>query len=84
MQREKNKFELAQTEVTNQIQSQLDAAMKQIRNIVQKSEDMEEELKKSQKTYDGKNYLLYGNYDHLIKFSIRSFEAGIRKKIEGI
>lgn len=55
MQREKNKFEVAQTEVTNKIQSQLDAAMKQIRNLSQKSEDIEEELKKSQKSCDGKN-----------------------------
>ncbi len=55
MQREKDKFELAQTEITNQIQSQLDAALKQIRNLVQKREDMEEELKKSQKSCEGNN-----------------------------
>lgn len=53
MQREKDKFEVAQTEKTNQIQSQLDAALKQIRNLVQKGEDMEEELKKSQKSLEG-------------------------------
>ncbi len=69
MQREKNKFEVAQTEVTNKIQSQLDAAMKQIRNLSQKSEDIEEELKKSQKSCDGKNLdihsiFLYRNYDN--------------------
>lgn len=55
MQREKDKFEVAQTEKTNQIQSQLDAALKQIRNLVQKGEDMEEELKKSQKSLEGNN-----------------------------
>lgn len=53
MQREKDKFELAQTEATNQIQSQLDSAMKQIRNLIQKNEDLDEELKKSQKTCEG-------------------------------
>jgi plasmid maintenance system killer protein len=55
LQREKDKFEVAQTEKTNQIQSQLDAALKQIRNLVQKGEDMEEELKKSQKSLEGNN-----------------------------
>ncbi|XP_057368032.1 LOW QUALITY PROTEIN: uncharacterized protein LOC130689033 [Daphnia carinata] len=53
MQREKDKFELAQTEATNQIQAQLDSAMKQIRNLIQKNEDLDEELKKSQKTCEG-------------------------------
>jgi hypothetical protein len=55
LQREKDKFEVAQTEKTNQIQSQLDAALKQIRNFVQKGEDMEEELKKSHKSLEGNN-----------------------------
>lgn len=53
MQREKDKFELAQTEATNHIQSQLDSAMKQIRNLVQQNEDLDEELKKSQKSCEG-------------------------------
>ncbi|KAI9563094.1 hypothetical protein GHT06_010551 [Daphnia sinensis] len=53
MQREKDKFEIAQTELTNQIQAQLDTAMKQIRNLIQKNEDLDEELKKSQKTCEG-------------------------------
>lgn len=55
MQREKEEFERAQTEAAAQIQSQLDAAMKQIRNLVQRSEDMDEELKESKKSCDGDN-----------------------------
>ena len=54
MQKEKDDFEHTQTEATKQIQSQLDAAMKQIRNLIQKSEDMDEELKESKKSCEGK------------------------------
>lgn len=47
---EKERFEKSQTEANSQLQSQLDAAMKQIRNLVQKSQDMDEELKDARKT----------------------------------
>lgn len=59
MQKEKDEFERAQTEATTQIQTQLDAAMKQIRNLIQKSEDMDEELKESKKTNEGKIILIH-------------------------
>lgn len=53
MQKEKEAFETAQKEATSQIQSQLDAALKQIRTLIQKSEDMDEELKESRKSCEG-------------------------------
>lgn len=56
MQKEKDEFERTQTEATSQIQTQLDAALKQIRNLIQKSEDMDEELKESKKSCEGINF----------------------------
>lgn len=62
MQKEKDEFERTQTEATTQIQSQLDAAMKQIRNLIKKSEDMDEELKESKKTSEGKVIWIHSRF----------------------
>ena len=53
MQNEKDAFERDQREVTSKIQAQLDGALKQIKNLIKKSEEMDEELKESKKSHEG-------------------------------
>ena len=71
---EKEKFERTQTEANNQLQAQLDAAMKQIRNLVQKSEEMDEKLKEARKSNEGTLLFLLHEYSGFINFSFR-FES---------
>lgn len=80
---EKEDFERSQGEAMRQLQSQLEAAQKQIRNLILKGEEMDEELNEAKKKGEGKIGLTVVSQDMFLLFASHSLQESRRETREG-